>query len=120
MKTLFEIQNKLNTQRVLFPKDEIITDVTTDSRNVHAGSLFICLRGVHVDGHDFADRAAEAGATAIVTETPLALPASVTQFVVKDSRAAMQELVPFFMIIRHKACGLSALRERTAKQRSHI
>ena len=34
-----------------------ITDVTADSRKVSEGSLFICLVGAHVDGHDFVSSA---------------------------------------------------------------
>ncbi len=96
MKSLQEIQEKLNASRVIGATKAMVTGVTTDSRKVEQGSLFICLRGVHVDGHDFARRAAEAGASAIVAEVPLELPATVTQFIVPDTRAAMQEIIPFF------------------------
>lgn len=47
---------------------EIFTSVTTDSRNVPAGSLFVCLRGPNFDGHAFAAQAVEAGAKAIVAD----------------------------------------------------
>lgn len=38
--------------------------VVIDSRRVEPGSLFVCLQGEHVDGHDFAARAVTAGAVA--------------------------------------------------------
>ena len=44
--------------------DKIITDITADSRVVQQGSLFIALKGAHVDGHKFLAKAAEAGAVA--------------------------------------------------------
>ncbi len=43
-----------------------ISTVTHDSRAVDSGSLFACLRGGRVDGHDFADAAVEAGAAALL------------------------------------------------------
>jgi UDP-N-acetylmuramoyl-tripeptide--D-alanyl-D-alanine ligase len=39
-----------------------ITSVVRDDRDVTAGSLFVCIRGERVDGHDFAARAFESGA----------------------------------------------------------
>ena len=64
----------------------LVTDVTHDSREVRAGSLFCCVRGERSDGHDFAAAAVSAGATALLVERRLPLP--VTQLVVQDVRAA--------------------------------
>ena len=33
--------------------DVQVSGATLDSRNVTAGDLFCCVRGDHVDGHDF-------------------------------------------------------------------
>ena len=38
----------------------------TDSRAVAPGSLFVCIPGETFDGHDFAGKAAEAGAAALL------------------------------------------------------
>ncbi len=46
--------------------------VTTDSRDVRRGDLFVCLRGERHDGHAFAAAALRAGAAAVVTERELA------------------------------------------------
>lgn len=40
--------------------------VTTDTRRLQAGELYIALRGDHFDGHDFVDQAFERGAVAAV------------------------------------------------------
>lgn len=51
--------------------DEInIAHITIDSRKVVPGTLFICLRGLNVDGHDYIDAAFASGAVAILTEQP--------------------------------------------------
>jgi UDP-N-acetylmuramoyl-L-alanyl-D-glutamate--2,6-diaminopimelate ligase len=64
-----------------------IRDLAYDARAVEPGSLFFCVPGTHADGHDFAPRAVEAGAAALVVERPLGLP--VPQLVVESTRAAM-------------------------------
>lgn len=42
--------------------DGVVNSVTIDSRQVHEGALFVALDGERVDGHDYVDRAATAGA----------------------------------------------------------
>jgi UDP-N-acetylmuramoyl-L-alanyl-D-glutamate--2,6-diaminopimelate ligase len=64
-----------------------VRDLAYDARSVHAGSLFFCVPGLTVDGHDFAPEALAGGAVALVVQRPLDLPAP--QLVVRDSRAAM-------------------------------
>jgi UDP-N-acetylmuramoyl-L-alanyl-D-glutamate--2,6-diaminopimelate ligase len=67
-----------------------VTGVTHDSRAVRPGSLFCCVRGARVDGHELAGDAVRAGASALVVERPLAL--DVPQLLVRDTRAAMGPL----------------------------
>jgi UDP-N-acetylmuramoyl-L-alanyl-D-glutamate--2,6-diaminopimelate ligase len=64
-----------------------IADLAYDSRAVGPGTLFFCVPGGRVDGHEFADRAVEAGASALVVERPVAV--RVPQVVVADAREAM-------------------------------
>jgi UDP-N-acetylmuramoyl-L-alanyl-D-glutamate--2,6-diaminopimelate ligase len=45
-----------------------VKDVQIDSRKVSAGSVFIAVKGTAADGHQFIDKAVEAGATVIVSE----------------------------------------------------
>ncbi|MBR5523799.1 MAG: UDP-N-acetylmuramoyl-L-alanyl-D-glutamate--2,6-diaminopimelate ligase [Clostridia bacterium] len=56
------------------PETEI-TSVTCDSRRVEPGCLFVCIAGTAVDGHDFAARALESGAAAVVVQRDMALTA---------------------------------------------
>ncbi len=51
------------------------------------GTLFFCVPGATADGHDFAPRAVEAGASALVVERRLGL--GVAEALVEDARAAM-------------------------------
>lgn len=46
-----------------------ITSITTDSRKVQAGSLFLAYPGVHSDGRDYIAQAIQAGAVAVAWES---------------------------------------------------
>ncbi|MBR2353323.1 MAG: UDP-N-acetylmuramoyl-L-alanyl-D-glutamate--2,6-diaminopimelate ligase, partial [Clostridia bacterium] len=45
-----------------------IKNITTDSRRVSVGSLFICMKGERSDGHEFVVEAIQSGASVIVAE----------------------------------------------------
>ena len=45
-----------------------VTDVTHDSRQVQAGSLFVAVRGATVDAHRFVDEVIERGAIGVISE----------------------------------------------------
>lgn len=79
------------------PPDTVISAVTADSRAVGAGSLFVAVRGVAVDGHKFIPKAIEAGASVIVAEElPDGLPQGVLGVCVTDSRDALGRLASRF------------------------
>jgi UDP-N-acetylmuramoyl-L-alanyl-D-glutamate--2,6-diaminopimelate ligase len=71
--------------RLVGDPDTPIVDLTVDSRSVRDQWMFCCVRGEHLDGHDFAANAVQAGATALVVERELSLP--VAQIVTTDVRA---------------------------------
>jgi UDP-N-acetylmuramoyl-L-alanyl-D-glutamate--2,6-diaminopimelate ligase len=50
--------------------DLVVTDVTHDSRKVSAGTLFVAIRGLAVDGNAFTDAARKKGAAAVASEEP--------------------------------------------------
>lgn len=70
-----------------------VTVVSSDSRAVKAGELFIAIRGEKFDGHDFLADVARRGASGAITgrEVP-GLPQSFTQIVVGDTVRALQAL----------------------------
>lgn len=69
--------------------DMEITGVTSDSREVTPGTLFICIKGFLADGHDYIEKAAVAGAGAIIVERMPEAPVSAAVIQVEDSREAM-------------------------------
>ena len=69
------------------------TGVTTDSRAVKPGELFVALKGGNFDGHDYCVKAAELGAAGVVVSRDVeGLPAGVSVFKVEDTLLAYQQL----------------------------
>jgi UDP-N-acetylmuramoyl-L-alanyl-D-glutamate--2,6-diaminopimelate ligase len=80
--------------RIAGASDVEIADLAYDSRKVEPGTLFFCVPGEKVDGHEFGRQAVEAGAAGLVVERELEL--SVPQVVVGDARAAMAPVAAAF------------------------
>ena len=81
-----------------------VRDLAYDTRSVTKDSLFFCVRGENVDGHDLAWEAVERGAAAVVAERELDV--SVPQLVVPDTRAAMAVAADTFFAEPTKALEL--------------
>lgn len=70
-----------------------VKGITSDSRKVSEGSLFIAAQGVQVDGHEFIAKAIESGAKAIVFDQDIETSESgVTYIRVKDSADAIGKI----------------------------
>jgi len=73
--------------------EAIVTGVSTDSRTVRAGELFVALRGESFDGHGYVGKAFAAGAAAaLVSRVPEGLSADKPLVLVSDTLAAYQAL----------------------------
>lgn len=93
MKHLSEILSFTEVRSFTASADPEITGLTFDSREVKAGDCFFALRGTQVDGHDYIERAVEAGAAAVVCEQlPERLSDDVCYVVVENSSAAMADI----------------------------
>ena len=64
---LSEILKKIDYDRKNFIECEI-TGIEHDSRKVEKGGIYVCLKGLSFDGHDFAKAAVDTGAACIITE----------------------------------------------------
>ena len=49
--------------------------------------MFVCIKGYTVDGHDYAQKAVDGGATIVVTERELPLGETIAQVIVQDTIA---------------------------------
>lgn len=61
--------------------------LSTDTRTLQVGQVFLALRGDHFDGHAFVDQAVAAGACGVIVSQPV--PAAVPQLLVQDTAAAL-------------------------------
>ena len=68
--------------------DMEISDVIYDSRRVCRDCVFVCLAGASFDGHDFAQKAADAGAAAVVVGRDVAVTGAAV-IKVDDTRRAL-------------------------------
>lgn len=68
-----------------------VVHATSDSRKVQSGSVFVAIPGVEANGTDFVDDAIEAGAVAIIAQSPVSTP-RVPVAVVSNARAAAAQL----------------------------
>jgi len=91
---LRQLIEPLLTVKVIGNLDVEINGIEVDSRKVNPGDLFICLPGFTVDGHDFAPKAVDNGAVALLCEREM--PLSISQIIVKDIRFAMALLTDRF------------------------
>jgi UDP-N-acetylmuramoyl-tripeptide--D-alanyl-D-alanine ligase len=71
--------------------DRPLTRVSTDTRTVAAGDLFVALRGENFDAHDFVKDAVARGASAVVVSRPMA-DLGVPVLEVSDTLAALGAL----------------------------
>lgn len=71
----------------LLGPDPGFTGVSTDTRKLARGELFVALRGPNFDGHEFVAQAADAGAAAAVVDHPVMV--NVPQLLVGDTLAAL-------------------------------
>ena len=72
--------------------DLSINGVSTDTRAIAEGQLFIALAGERFDAHDFLDQAVAAGAAALMVADAGKLPAGIPAVVVDDTRLALGRL----------------------------
>ena len=92
-KILKQLLDAIEVKQVVGDVEKSIADVTCDSRTVKEGSLFVAVRGVSVDAHQFLHQVAKDGAAAVVCEQlPEELASSVTYIQVEDSTVALAHL----------------------------
>ena len=78
---VLEVQGDLSTD---------VAGISYDSRQVEVGHLFIAVRGLITDGHDYIHAAIEAGAQVIVYDrADFVIPDEIVSIRVKDSRLAL-------------------------------
>ena len=73
-----------------------VAGITTDTRSLKPGEIFVALRGDKFDGHEFVETALEKGAIAAITDHPL--PGSIPHFCLEDTLKAYQTLAHWWRL----------------------
>ena len=90
---LYELLSAVEVFTYTHPRDMDIRGITSDSRRVGQGDLFVCIRGLHEDGHTYLQDAVKAGAIAVMTEEGAEnVPDEVAHIVVPNTRSALAKL----------------------------
>ena len=95
-KTLGALAAIVKGSRIVGDKNIVIRGITHDSRKVEPGMLFVCIEGVHVDGHSFISQAAAKGAVAILTQREMEATEGLAVWQVPALDAAMELAAPYF------------------------
>ena len=97
MKTLEELALLIPDSKIIGDGSTKIFSIEHDSRKVSNGSIFVCMEGVHFDGHNFINQAVESGAVAVLTtHENINLPENISALVVPDMMNSLAVLVPYF------------------------
>ncbi|PMH39789.1 UDP-N-acetylmuramoyl-tripeptide--D-alanyl-D-alanine ligase [Vibrio sp. 10N.286.49.B3] len=103
----------------LIGDDCVINDVSTDTRKVTTGSLFVALIGERFDAHDFAQQAVDNGASALLVSKPLAL--NIPQIQVDNTQQALGKMGAWVhqqcdtpTVAITGSCGKTTVKEMTA------
>jgi len=70
--------------------DVVFSSVSTDTRKINKGDLFVALQGENFDGHDYVHQACEKGAVAVMVSR--AISAGIPQIIVDDTRLGLGRL----------------------------
>ncbi len=91
---LNNIINHVKCKEVLNFKNVDIKGISYNSNTIKSHEIFVCLKGEHVDGHNFAQAAFEKGAIAIMAERPLNI--EIPQLIVDSAQEKIADLAACF------------------------
>ena len=90
MKKLREIVYKVALEGISGSTDMGVSHISTDSRNITQGDLYVAIKGTQVDGHQFIDQAIASGAQSVICENlPENLKTGIVYIHVNDAREAL-------------------------------
>ena len=113
---LSDLARYIPGSRLIGSGDAEVLRAVHDSRRVRTGDLFVALPGTKIDGHQFVQRALEAGAEAAIVEKPVELPGRPALLLVPDAHAALS-LAAHALVgnptRRLKVCGVTGTSGKT-------
>ena len=91
---LSNIIKNIKTKEILNFKDIDIKGISYNSNTINSHEIFVCLKGEHVDGHNYAQSAFEKGAVALMCEKPLNI--EIPQLIVESTQESIADLAAVF------------------------
>ena len=67
-----------------------IEDISYDSRKVKQNSMFLCIRGNSVDGHNYIDDAIQKGAIAILIDKKISYKKDITYIRLEEAKSPLE------------------------------
>jgi len=92
MNNISSLQAAQFAEGKLIGADCTIRHITTDSRTITEGCLFVALRGERFDGHSFIEQAWKNGACSVLSEQMYTPPEGKSIIMVNDTKAALLKL----------------------------
>ena len=102
MFTLEEIKRETGGRAVYKTEEPVyaafinVSGVSTDTRTIKEGDIFIALRGPNFDGHNFTAKAIESGASAVIVDNAEYVPEGAVGIVVSDTVKALMALAGYY------------------------
>lgn len=106
---LNSLLEQISYESVLGSHELMITDLAYHSGNVKEGSLFLCIRGLRADGHDYILQAVRGGAAAVVVEASCLVYAGQEVFLYTD-----QQKIELSRLIHNGVTVVAVKNTRTA------
>ncbi len=99
-----ELLLRAGTYRVISGTDETaVNGIEESSGEVKPGRVFVCVKGLSADGHDFAPAAAGRGAAVIIADRPIKVKGKAAIIYVKDSRDTLFKIThAFYAAVKKK------------------
>lgn len=90
--TIEQLTEEMDDQLLSGSKNQEVSALVYNSRDLVPGCLFVCIKGASFDGHTCVREAAEKHAAAVVVERETEIPKGLTVIKVSDTRLALAQL----------------------------
>ena len=102
--TIEEIERACGAKLLQRGREPSMDGVSTDTRTIETGNLFLALKGENFDGHAFLKKTCEEGASGVIlSDASFAaeVPSDVSAFLVKNTKKALEDLAHFHRMRFH-------------------
>src|SRR4030042_4260294 len=86
----------IDYKKIYGSTDMDIKSLSINSKNVMVNNLFIAIKGLKYDGHNFTEEAVSNGATALMVQRKVDVPSYITQVIVSSTRKILPVLCKNF------------------------